>query len=167
MNRSFRISKGFTIVELLIVIVVIGILAAITIVAYNGIQERTRISVAKTDMRNMYTHMKLKVVDGQTIYNSTWVDSLQKTGLYEATRPNQSKSFALCWNEATGDMALVAFAPVKANGSVNDGDTLIAYTSAGVTEITYLVANGSLVSSRSCTTALPGFTHHTWTFNIS
>jgi prepilin-type N-terminal cleavage/methylation domain-containing protein len=33
---------GFTIVELLIVIVVIGILAAITIVAYNGIQQRSR-----------------------------------------------------------------------------------------------------------------------------
>lgn len=33
-------NKGFTIVELLIVIVVIGILAAITIVAYNGIQTR-------------------------------------------------------------------------------------------------------------------------------
>lgn len=31
---------GFTIVELLIVIVVIGILAAITIVAYNGVQDR-------------------------------------------------------------------------------------------------------------------------------
>lgn len=34
--------SGFTIVELLIVIVVIGILAAITIVAYNGIQTRAR-----------------------------------------------------------------------------------------------------------------------------
>lgn len=33
---------GFTIVELLIVIVVIGILAAITIVAFNGVQERAR-----------------------------------------------------------------------------------------------------------------------------
>jgi prepilin-type N-terminal cleavage/methylation domain-containing protein len=33
-------TRGFTIVELLIVIVVIAILAAITIVAYNGIQER-------------------------------------------------------------------------------------------------------------------------------
>lgn len=33
-------SKGFTIVELLIVIVVIGILAAITIVAFNGVQQR-------------------------------------------------------------------------------------------------------------------------------
>lgn len=32
--------RGFTIVELLIVIVVIAILAAITIVAYNGIQQR-------------------------------------------------------------------------------------------------------------------------------
>ncbi len=34
--------RGFTIVELLIVIVVIGILAAITIVAFNGIQERSK-----------------------------------------------------------------------------------------------------------------------------
>jgi prepilin-type N-terminal cleavage/methylation domain-containing protein len=38
--------RAFTIVELLIVIVVIGILAAITIVAYNGIQERARGSAA-------------------------------------------------------------------------------------------------------------------------
>ena len=35
--------RGFTIVELLIVIVVIAILAAISIVAYNGIQARQMI----------------------------------------------------------------------------------------------------------------------------
>jgi prepilin-type N-terminal cleavage/methylation domain-containing protein len=41
-----RRQQGFTIVELLIVIVVIAILAAITIVAYNGIQNRARLSAA-------------------------------------------------------------------------------------------------------------------------
>lgn len=40
--------KGFTIVELLIVVVVIAILAAITIVAYNGIQNRAKNSAAQS-----------------------------------------------------------------------------------------------------------------------
>lgn len=43
-----RKQTGFTIVELLIVIVIIGILAAITIVAYNGIQNRARASAAQS-----------------------------------------------------------------------------------------------------------------------
>ena len=46
MTRNIK-SKGFTIVELLIVIVVIAILAAITIVAYNGIQQRARGSASQ------------------------------------------------------------------------------------------------------------------------
>ena len=41
-KRVSEKQKGFTIVELLIVIVIIGILAAITIVAYNGIQQRAQ-----------------------------------------------------------------------------------------------------------------------------
>ena len=44
---------GFTIVELLIVIVVIGILAAITIVSFNGVQEKAKTTQAQTDIRNL------------------------------------------------------------------------------------------------------------------
>lgn len=46
-------SRGFTIVELLIVIVVIAILAAISIVAYNGIQNRSKTSSAQAAMQTM------------------------------------------------------------------------------------------------------------------
>lgn len=45
-----RKQTGFTIVELLIVIVVIGILAAITIVAYNGVQTRAQTSKINADL---------------------------------------------------------------------------------------------------------------------
>ena len=45
-------NAGFTIVELLIVIVVICILAAITILAYNGIQNRTYDTTIQSDLRN-------------------------------------------------------------------------------------------------------------------
>lgn len=43
-------NNGFTIVELLIVIVVIAILAAITIVAFNGVQQRSRDSQRAQDI---------------------------------------------------------------------------------------------------------------------
>lgn len=46
-------TRGFTIVELLIVIVVIAILAAITIVAYNGIQNRAKASAAQAASNTM------------------------------------------------------------------------------------------------------------------
>ena len=44
MWAKYKNNSGFTIVELLIVIVVIAILAAISIVAYNGIQNRANTS---------------------------------------------------------------------------------------------------------------------------
>lgn len=54
---------GFTIVELLIVIVVIAILAAISVVAYTGIQARARDSIRKQDLAALAKATKLYAVD--------------------------------------------------------------------------------------------------------
>lgn len=72
--------SGFTIVELLIVIVVIGILAAITIVAYNGVQQRARDSERQSDVSAITKALELYYIDngrypagsGSTTLNSSW-----------------------------------------------------------------------------------------------
>lgn len=48
LNINQARQSGFTIVELLIVVVVIAILAAITIVSYNGITQQAKASAAKS-----------------------------------------------------------------------------------------------------------------------
>ena len=58
---------GFTIVELLIVIVVIGILAAITIVAYNGVQARAFNIRVQSDVKNVE-----KIVEAYKAINGSY-----------------------------------------------------------------------------------------------
>lgn len=58
--------RGFTIVELLIVIVVIGILAAISIVAYNGVQNRAKTSNAQSTATNVAKKAEIYNTDDST-----------------------------------------------------------------------------------------------------
>ncbi|WP_299303348.1 prepilin-type N-terminal cleavage/methylation domain-containing protein [uncultured Brachybacterium sp.] len=51
---------GFTIVELLIVIVVIAILVAISIVSYIGIQNSANEAALKSDLRNASTQLEVE-----------------------------------------------------------------------------------------------------------
>ena len=66
--------RGFTLVELLIVIVVIGILAALIIVAYNGVQHKAAESTVKSDLANAARQMGIVHID-----NDAYPDVLPTT----------------------------------------------------------------------------------------
>lgn len=65
MKITTKRNRGFTIVELLVVIVVIGILAAITIVAYTGISGKATVASLSSDLTNAATQLKnFQVLNG-------------------------------------------------------------------------------------------------------
>jgi prepilin-type N-terminal cleavage/methylation domain-containing protein len=61
--KTIKNSKGFTIVELLIVIVVIGILAALVLNSFRGVQERARDTERRTDINAQSTQLEVYYTD--------------------------------------------------------------------------------------------------------
>lgn len=105
---SGRRSAGFTIVELLIVIVVIGILAAITIVAYNGVQNRANDTVVQSDLRNFGN-----IMGQQQALNGSYPAILTPDMGIKFSRnayalDNQSDTLRYCYNSATNDYIMYA-----------------------------------------------------------
>jgi prepilin-type N-terminal cleavage/methylation domain-containing protein len=56
--------KGFTLVEMLVVIAIIGLLATVVMVALGPQRKNARIAAAQSSMRNMFTAMQLCANDG-------------------------------------------------------------------------------------------------------
>ena len=76
-----KTTNGFTIVELLIVIVVIAILAAITIVAFNGIQDRARYTALFSETKQASTQLELIKADTYVPDYSSYAQQRSKVHL--------------------------------------------------------------------------------------
>ena len=63
MFRNRSVGSGFTIVELLVVIVVIGILAAISVVSYNGIAQKAKTTALQSDLTNAKKTLQMYQVE--------------------------------------------------------------------------------------------------------
>lgn len=132
-NLVKLVSKGFTIVELLIVIVVIGILAAIVIVAYNGVQDRARVSSVKSDLANARKSLMVYNVDNGTYPASTAELTSAKVTISAANNYEVRSGFSnyyYCFDIANNDFAIGVRAASSSTASfyVTSKDGVTPYT---------------------------------------
>lgn len=139
--------KGFTIVELLIVIVVIGILALLVVTTYGGIQAKARNTKRSADVSAVQT--QLEAFFSQSGYypsladmnNATWLTtnmkSLDTGALIDPSNATQSKTLVV-----TPAAKSYAYAPLNTGGTSCEADdtTCATYTLTATYEGT---VNGS------------------------
>jgi len=78
--------KGFTIVELLVVIVVIGILAAITIVSYSGVTTRANTTASQSNATSVRKVIETFYADnGTNAGNGSWPTDAAAVNTYSGT----------------------------------------------------------------------------------
>jgi type IV pilus assembly protein PilA len=84
-TKMMRKDEGFTLIELMIVIAIIGILAAIAIPQFSAYRTRSYNSAAEADIRNAATAQEAYYVDNQT-YKPNPTDLIGSTyGFYTTT----------------------------------------------------------------------------------
>lgn len=145
--------KGFTIVELLIVIVVIGILAAIVVVAYNGISDQARKTSIKSDLANAAKSLQIyAAIESSYPVNGTQLFGGQEPPLKKlsfSTNPDPYRLLLYCtdgddfvvaarktgspkWWAAAGSQRAVGEVP-----SMSSGTTLTDCQTLGITTPTF------------------------------
>lgn len=148
MNK--RQNKGFTIVELLIVVVVIAILAAITIVAYNGITNQSR----RASMQNNL-QQTAKLIESYKIETGSYPIGLGVLNKGAGVRSNNDSRYAYTLDGVnyllsigsanSNDTYKVSSAqPAISSGSWPGHDTILGgyATRAGFTNLTMSYGTG-------------------------
>lgn len=119
---------GFTIVELLIVIVVIAILASITVVAFNGIRDRAATTKRDADIAQYYkaimmarenSGVALRYVTGSTYSAGQCVHSSYNT---TGTEPRDLPKTHGCWTTYYSNLSTIGQAAGMVLTGLREGD---------------------------------------------
>jgi type IV pilus assembly protein PilA len=106
-------NQGFSIVELIVIIVVIGILATVGIVSYNGVQNNARDTAIKSDLEGVGAQLEayrtqVSNVSQQFPNTTTQLGTLQIKANKASYSTSVSVNFVYCTNATRQDFALAA-----------------------------------------------------------
>jgi len=146
MQKVWAKQTGFTIVELLIVVIVIAILAAITIVSYNGITKQANDSAVQSDLTSVSKQfMMYRTEKGDLPKGSTQLATLDirlSKGAYDRGMYNGTDWYNVvyCWPN-TADPETFAIVAKSKSGAVFQAKNG-SVTKLGLLWITAITATG-------------------------
>ncbi len=149
LNKINNNQKGFTIVELLIVIVVIGILAAITIVAYNGVQSRARATTNLKTAQEVISKSEVYAADaGNGVYPASAAALRGYTDT--AALSTGTKNLLTATTPSAAAASNVTYAPCPATNPT--GAKVVYWDPSLSTPATVTLYAGNAVAASTCGT---------------
>lgn len=114
--------KGFTLIELMIVVVIIGILAAIAIPNFVQIIDKAKVSSVKANMHTFQVAIETCAVDSAGVYPQTdLMDTYLPQNFKNPYTNNSGAGGAYVWLAAPNDQGLVGYETPNPDGTAEAG----------------------------------------------
>ncbi|MFN0149511.1 MAG: type IV pilin protein [bacterium] len=96
MNKVMRSKAGFTMIEMMIVVIIVGVLAAIAIPIYSGYVKKARVSEATARIGDLFTAAKAFAIENEDgTAGADWPATISTAGFFGDDSPSTNFTYTL------------------------------------------------------------------------